>query len=291
MALRTFGAGPGDPLNWVAAVVRRARDGERRRVLARYSARPGAAAPSPVTAPAFAGTRGTERAAAGADRPHGRPDPSPTPTVPTAPRSRSPGTATDRSQGRSRPSRRQALPSSPVHSCAPDGPAVSAKTLRECRRFTSGRPDHDVAHDRRQPQTDRASRTTRGVIPRWRDLPQPAGRSTTRRRNARLTALAAVGMWRTATAEQLAAITGLRTVLDGREMRPAFQAELVERAPCTPHSAGAARLGRCSCTGRSAPVSTRSPTPCPTPTGSPSPAATRGPAATSRTGTTCSPPN
>jgi len=36
-------------------------------------------------------------------------------------------------------------------------------------------------------------------------------------------------MWRTATAEQLAAITGLRTMLDGREMRPAFQAELVER--------------------------------------------------------------
>ena len=51
----------------------------------------------------------------------------------------------------------------------------------------------------------------------------------TRRRDARLTALAAVGMWRTVTAEQLAAITGLRTILDGREMRPAFQAELVDR--------------------------------------------------------------
>ena len=45
MALRTFGAGPGDPPTWVAAVVRRARDGERRRVLAWYSARLGAANP------------------------------------------------------------------------------------------------------------------------------------------------------------------------------------------------------------------------------------------------------
>ena len=45
MALRTFGAGPDDPPTWVAAVVRRARDGERRRVLAWYSARLGAANP------------------------------------------------------------------------------------------------------------------------------------------------------------------------------------------------------------------------------------------------------
>ena len=51
----------------------------------------------------------------------------------------------------------------------------------------------------------------------------------TRRRQARLTALAAVGMWRTVTAEQLTALSGLRTILDGREMLPAFQAELVER--------------------------------------------------------------
>ena len=33
-----------------------------------------------------------------------------------------------RNQGRPRPSHRQALPSSPVHSYAPDGPSVSAKT-------------------------------------------------------------------------------------------------------------------------------------------------------------------
>ena len=45
MALRTFGARPGDPPTWVAAVVRRARDGERRRVLAWYSAQLGAVAP------------------------------------------------------------------------------------------------------------------------------------------------------------------------------------------------------------------------------------------------------
>src|SRR6478735_7696667 len=45
MALRTFGATPDDPPTWVAAVVRRARDAERRRVLAWYSARLGAATP------------------------------------------------------------------------------------------------------------------------------------------------------------------------------------------------------------------------------------------------------
>jgi len=75
--------------------------------------------------------------------------------------------------------------------------------------------------------TDRVSRVPDADTSRTRD--QAITEILTRRRSARLTALAAVGMWRTVTAEQLAAITGLRTILDGREMRPAFQAELVER--------------------------------------------------------------
>ena len=75
--------------------------------------------------------------------------------------------------------------------------------------------------------TDRVSRVRDADTSRTRE--QAITEILTRRRQARLTALAAVGMWRTVTAEQLAAITGLRTILDGREMRPAFQAELVER--------------------------------------------------------------
>ena len=75
--------------------------------------------------------------------------------------------------------------------------------------------------------TDRVSRLRDADTSRTRA--EAITEITTKRTGARLAALAAVGMWRTVTAEQLAAITGLRTILDGREMRPAFQAELVER--------------------------------------------------------------
>jgi hypothetical protein len=75
--------------------------------------------------------------------------------------------------------------------------------------------------------TDRVSRVRDTDTSRTRE--QAIAEILTRRRQARLTALAAVGMWRTVTAEQLTALTGLRTILDGREMLPAFQAELVER--------------------------------------------------------------
>jgi hypothetical protein len=75
--------------------------------------------------------------------------------------------------------------------------------------------------------TDRVSRVRDTDTSCTRE--QAVSENLTRRRQARLTALAAVGMWRTVTAEQLTALTGLRTILDGREMLPAFQAELVER--------------------------------------------------------------
>jgi len=47
-----------------------------------------------------------------------------------------------------------------VHSYAPDGPSVSGKTLREGRRFTSGRPHHGVAHDRRPHHTGHTPRSS-----------------------------------------------------------------------------------------------------------------------------------
>jgi len=51
--------------------------------------------------------------------------------------------------------------------------------LREGRRFTSGRPHHGVAHDRRQHHTGHTLEPSAAVSPRWRDRPQPEGRSTT----------------------------------------------------------------------------------------------------------------
>ena len=62
--------------------------------------------------------------------------------------------------------------------------------------------------------TDRVSRLKDADTGRTRE--QAIAEILGHRRTARLTALAAVGMWRTLTAEQLAAMTGLRTILDGR---------------------------------------------------------------------------
>ena len=61
--------------------------------------------------------------------------PAPSPTARAAPRSRPPGSPTPRRTGRSRPPRRQALPSSRVHSYAPRRPFRVRQDMREGRRL------------------------------------------------------------------------------------------------------------------------------------------------------------